>query len=79
MLGYITDPAAEGRKAPAGSAMGKTLASLGPPEEIYRWEADGEHFDSWFYWAKKHAYTFGSTGVLVTRSDWSVAALKPGK
>jgi tetratricopeptide (TPR) repeat protein len=64
------DPAAVAKAAPAGSEAAKTLASMGVPEEVYPWEAQGEKYESWFYWTKKQAYHFKS-GALSAKSDWS--------
>ena len=75
----VSNPEAHAKEAKPGSPPAKAVASDGPPEQVNRWEAEGQKYETWFYWAKKRAYTFGSTGVLVTRSDWSVAALKSGK
>ena len=64
------DAAAAAKAAPAGSEAAKTLAAMGAPEEVYPWEAQGEKYESWFYWSKKQAYHFKS-GVLSAKSDWS--------
>jgi tetratricopeptide (TPR) repeat protein len=63
------DAAAAAKAAAAGSDAAKTLASMGAPEEIYPWEAQGEKYESWFYWSKKQAYHFKS-GALSAKSDW---------
>lgn len=68
------DAAAVAGAARPESAAGKTLASDGPPEMVYTWTADKATYDTWFYWAKKRAYTF-QTGTLVAKSDWSAADL----
>ena len=62
--------AATAKAAPAGSEAAKTLASMGTTEEVYPWEAQGDKYESWFYWSKKQAYHFKS-GALSTKSDWS--------
>jgi len=67
------DAAAAAKAAPAGSEAAKTLASMGTPEEVFPWEAQGEKYESWFYWSKKQAYHFKS-GVLSAKSDWSGSA-----
>jgi tetratricopeptide (TPR) repeat protein len=58
------------KAAPAGSEAAKTLASMGTPDEVYPWEAQGEKYESWFYWSKKQAFHFKS-GTLSAKSDWS--------
>ena len=63
------DPAAAAKSAPAGSEAAKTLASLGTPESVVPWEAQGEKYESWFYWSKKQAHHFKS-GTLSVKSDW---------
>ena len=63
------DAAAAAKAAPAGSEAAKTLAAMGTPEEVYPWEAQGDKYESWFYWAKKQAYHFKS-GNLSAKSDW---------
>jgi tetratricopeptide (TPR) repeat protein len=71
------DAAATAKAAPAGSEAAKTLASLGTPEEIYPWEAQGEKYESWFYWSKKQAYHFKS-GNLSAKSDWGGSSSATG-
>jgi tetratricopeptide (TPR) repeat protein len=68
------DPAAAAKTARPETAAGKTLASEGTPEQVITWSAEKDTYDTWFYWAKKRAYTF-KVGNLVTRSDWSAADL----
>ena len=65
------------KAAPAGSEAAKTLASMGAPEELYPWEAQGEKYESWFYWSKKQAYHFKS-GVLSAKSDWGGTSAATG-
>jgi tetratricopeptide (TPR) repeat protein len=60
------------KKAPAGSAAAKTLASAGTPEQVYQWEADREKYETWFYWSKQTAYHF-KAGVQVVKSDWNIS------
>ncbi len=67
---------ASGAKEPG---FAKTFGADGAPEQINRWEAEGQKYETWFYWAKKRAYTHGSNGTLVTRSDWATTGSKPGK
>jgi tetratricopeptide (TPR) repeat protein len=68
----VADPAVASRGAAPGSDAAKTLASMGPPEQLNPWEAQGEKYQSWFYWAKKQAYHFKS-GALAVKSDWGGA------
>ncbi|MFI5370181.1 MAG: tetratricopeptide repeat protein [Candidatus Eisenbacteria bacterium] len=70
-----SDPAAAAKTAPAGSAATKVLASDGTPEAVYDWTADQNKYQTWFYWAKKSAYTF-QAGVQVAKTDWSGAPPK---
>jgi len=67
------DPAAAVKGAREGSAAAKALAGDGTPEQVISWTADQDAYDTWFYWAKKRAYTFNKVGQLVTKSDWSAA------
>jgi tetratricopeptide (TPR) repeat protein len=64
------DAAAAARTAPAGSEAAKTLASMGPPDDVFPWEAQGDKYETWFYWTKKQAFHFKS-GALSAKSDWS--------
>lgn len=66
------DPAALAKAAKPGSEAAKTLASMGTPEDVYPWEAQGEKYESWFYWTKKQAYHFKS-GMLSAKSDWGAS------
>jgi len=68
------DPAAAVKGTRAESAAGKTLASEGTPDQVINWTAEKDSYDTWFYWAKKRAYTF-KLGALVTKSDWTAADL----
>ena len=73
----VADAAAAAKEAKQGTDAGKTLASDGVPEQIYRWEADNQKFETWFYWAKKRGYTFASSsGGLTRKSDWSTPDTK---
>jgi len=69
----VADPAAEAAKAPKTSDAGKTLVKSGAPEEIYRWEADGEKYETWISWTKHKAYHFKNYALQV-ESDWSGSA-----
>ena len=71
----VSDPAAYAKTAKAGTERAKTLATLGPPDQISPWEIQGEKVETWFYWGKKQAYHFKGD-ALYGRSDWSAAALK---
>ena len=68
------DPAAAAKASKAETAAGKTLASDGPPDQLVTWTSDKSTYETWFYWAKKRAYTF-QAGTLMTRSDWSAPDL----
>ncbi len=76
------DAAAAAKAAPPETAAGKTFAAEGAPEKVVTWVGDKETYETWFYWAKKRAFTFKG-GLLVTKSDWTVADLTvsaaPGK
>jgi tetratricopeptide (TPR) repeat protein len=69
----VADPAAQAAKAAKTSNAGKTLASMGAPEEVIPWEADGEKYETWFYWSKHRAFHFKG-GTLQVESDWSASA-----
>jgi tetratricopeptide (TPR) repeat protein len=60
---------------PSGAVGQKLKASLGEPDEIDQWEADGQTYESWFYWSKGQAYHF-SNGVQIAKSDWSALLAK---
>lgn len=64
-----SDAGAAAKAAPAGSAAAKTAASEGAPDQVIRWTADNQKYETWFYWTKKVAYTF-SGGTQVSKSDW---------
>ena len=66
------DAASAAKAAPAGTEAAKTLASMGAPEDVYPWEAQGEKYESWFYWGKKQAFHFKS-GALSAKSDWGAS------
>lgn len=74
----VADVAAQVAKAPSGSDAARLKAELGDPEGIYLWDAEGERYESWFYWAKSAAQHFKG-GSKVQRSDWSTAAMKAAK
>lgn len=66
------------KKAPANSDAAKTLASLGAPEELRYWEADGQKYETWLYWGKNLAYTM-RVGQQVAKSDWGAPPPKLAK
>ncbi|HYM82033.1 MAG TPA: tetratricopeptide repeat protein [Candidatus Limnocylindria bacterium] len=70
------DAAAAAKAARDGSAAAKTLATEGAPDALNKWEADNQKYETWFYWKKHQAFTFGAGGTLVNRADWSAAAVK---
>jgi Flp pilus assembly protein TadD len=68
--GTMAESAAEAvKKTPANSDAAKILASLGTPEDVRYWEAEGQKYETWFYWAKNLAYTLRD-GQQVAKSDW---------
>jgi Flp pilus assembly protein TadD len=72
------DAAEAAKKAPAGSDAAKVLAAMGAPEELRYWEAEGQKYESWFYWQKNVAYTFQG-GKQVAKSDWGAPPPKLAK
>ena len=66
------------KKAPAGSDAAKTLATLGAPEELRYWEADGQKYETWIYWGRSVAYTMRA-GLQVAKSDWGAPPPKLAK
>jgi Flp pilus assembly protein TadD len=66
------------KKAPAGSDAAKALATLGDPEELFFWEAEGNKYETWFYWQKNLALTFQG-GKQVAKSDWGAPPPKLAK
>ena len=69
----VPDPATAAKAAPAGSAAAKTLATMGPPEDVIPWSVDQQKIESWFYWSKNQAFHF-QNGAIYGKSDWSVVA-----
>ena len=66
------DPAAEVKKAKAGSAAANTASSMGTPEKVLAWtDNTAGALQTWVYSSKHVAFTFNSAGVLVQKSDWS--------
>ena len=63
------DVAAAAKKAPANSDAAKVLASMGVPEELRYWEAEGQKYETWIYWGKNLAYTLRA-GQQLAKSDW---------
>jgi tetratricopeptide (TPR) repeat protein len=72
----VADAATAARNAAPGSAAAKTLASMGPPEDVIPWVVDQEKIESWFYWKKGLAYHF-KAGQIYGKSDWSQPAAAP--
>lgn len=69
----VADAATHAKGARQGTDAAKTLASEGLPEQVYTWEADKQKYETWFYFAKKRAFHFMSTGAQSRNSDWSAA------
>src|ERR1044072_635320 len=67
------DPSGEAKKATGGSAAAKTLQTMSAPEQVSMWEADGQKYQSWFYWTKGVAFHFSPAGAQMQKSDWSSA------
>jgi tetratricopeptide (TPR) repeat protein len=63
-------------KQSAGEAA-KIFAKEGAPEQIYKWEAEGQKYETWAYFSKKLAFTFGAGGTMTTKTDWSSAVTSP--
>ena len=72
------DAAAAAQKAPAASDAAKLLATMGAPEELRYWEAEGQKYETWFYWQKNVAYTLQG-GKQVAKSDWGAPPPKLAK
>jgi Flp pilus assembly protein TadD len=72
--GQVSQAQATASKFPQ-SAAAQTLASMGPPEELINWEAEGTAYETWLYWGKKQALSF-AMGKLVSKTDWSSADLQ---
>lgn len=56
----------------SGADGAKLAAKQGKAEAIYLWEAEGQKYETWFYFTKGQAYHFGS-GVQQEKTDWSAA------
>ncbi len=56
----------------SGADGGKLAAKMGKPDAIYLWEADGQKYETWFYWTKGQAFHFGG-GTQQEKTDWSAA------
>ena len=54
----------------AGAAGAKVQGSMGKPEQIVLWEAEGQKYESWFYFGKGLAFHFGG-GSQLEKTDWS--------
>lgn len=70
----VEDPAGAARAMKAGSAAANTLASMGVPDQVNRWEGDGQKYETWYYWSKSQAIHFGADGTMAAKSDWSTTA-----
>ncbi|HTR97167.1 MAG TPA: hypothetical protein VMH61_04645 [Candidatus Acidoferrales bacterium] len=65
------NPAATAKGAKPGAAA-STFASMGAPDKIMDWtDSTVGALHTWFYTAKKQAFTFNAAGVLVQKSDWN--------
>ena len=58
----------------SGADGAKLQAKMGKPESIYPWEADGQKYETWFYWSKSQALHFSGDGALASKSDWGTTA-----
>ncbi|NOT33403.1 MAG: tetratricopeptide repeat protein [Candidatus Eisenbacteria bacterium] len=67
------DPAAAAKAAPAGTTAAKTLSTDGAPEKVFAWQQDSQKYETWVYFAKQTAFTFGG-GQLVSKASWGVSA-----
>lgn len=63
---------ADAAGAAAGAGGTKVTEMNGKPDKIYVWDAEGQKYESWFYFAKGLAYHFNA-GTQVEKSDWSAA------
>ena len=73
------DPAGAAKGAKAGSAAASTNTSMGAPDKVWDWESDGRKLQTWFYFAKKQAFTFDVAAgmTLVQKTDWSTTGAAP--
>ena len=74
------DPAGAAKAAKAGSAAANTGGSMGAPDKVFDWESDSRKLQTWFYFAKKQAFTFDVAGgmTLVQKTDWSTTGSAAG-
>ena len=70
----VEDAAGAAKAMKAGSSAASTLASLGAPDQVNRWEGDGQKYETWYYWSKNQALHFSADGALASKSDWSTTA-----
>ena len=56
----------------SGADGAKLAVKMGKPDAIYVWEADGQKYETWFYWTKGMAFHFGG-GTQQEKTDWSAA------
>jgi hypothetical protein len=47
-------------KVVKSSDAGKTLAAMGPPDEIKQFKAEQSTIDVWYYWGKKQTFAFSA-------------------
>jgi tetratricopeptide (TPR) repeat protein len=64
--------AAGGPGAAAGAAGTRVSEMNGQPEKVYVWEAEGQKYESWFYFSRGLCFHFND-GTQVEKSDWSAA------
>lgn len=70
-------PAADPKKAATDSAKpgtgaANTLSAMGAPDKVMNWSDNAAGpLQTWFYTAKKLAFTFNAKGLMVQKSDWN--------
>lgn len=62
----------EAPTAASGADGVKLAAKMGKADAMYLWEAEGEKYETWFYWTKGQAFHFGG-GAQQEKTDWSAA------
>jgi tetratricopeptide (TPR) repeat protein len=66
------DPVVAAKAAKPASAAANTFASQGAPDKVYNWtDNTAGALQTWFYTAKRLAFTFNSSGALAQKSDWN--------
>jgi tetratricopeptide (TPR) repeat protein len=76
LLAYLALDKGKPADAPgpsSGAAGTKLAASAGKPDQILLWEAEGQKYETWFYWSKGLAYHFGG-GTQLEKTDWGSSA-----